>query len=499
MPRSRLTRIPACYWPLLLAVLLAGCAAQPAVYKMPATLAGCEAWFAAADDAVTRAGVRDVQAARLQGSPHLRVDRLLATLAREGLDGDAYETWLDHTARLARTGWEVELSNLPAESRQDLAASTRTPSLKGMAATCIDRMRMRDANDPARADEILDSARVADAYVDWQRVVGLYPLTRWPVLSGYYRWRDEINGLHRMSLDQLPITGELRRYATPVSTSRSATGGWSHDALGYPVIDADRQAALFADHSPVWVVDTVSEDDSPGRPYWPEDGEHAAIESTRPSVYHHLSYTRVAGEILPQLNYLLWFPARTPYGEGDIYAGRLDGLLFRVTLDREGEPLLYDAIHPCGCYHMFFPGPRLTARPEEEVGGEGFYVPQPAPSPGPGERLALRLEAGTHQLVRLHTVPDDLAAETLVSSNYNDLRSIVRGGRRQSLYGPDGLVAGTGRSERYLLWPMGVPSAGAMRQWGHHATMFVGRRHFDDPGMVEAGFRVLPVVSPAGG
>ena len=130
MPGSRLTRITACYRPLLLAVLLAvllaGCAAQPAVYQMPATLAGCEAWFAAADDVVTRAGVRDVQSARLQGSPHLRVDRLLAALAREGLDGDAYETWLDHTARLARVGWEVELSNLPTESRQELAASTRT-------------------------------------------------------------------------------------------------------------------------------------------------------------------------------------------------------------------------------------------------------------------------------------------------------------------------------------------------------------------------------------
>ena len=483
----------------MLAVLLAGCAAQPAVYQMPATLAGCEAWFAAADDVVTRAGVRDVQSARLQGSPHLRVDRLLAALAREGLDGDAYEIWLDHTARLARVGWEVELSNLPTESRQDLAASTRTQSLKGMAATCIDRMRMRDANDPARKDGILDSARVADAYIDWQRVVGLYPLTRWPVLSGYYRWRDEVDGLHRMSLDQLPVRGELRRYATPVPTSRSVTGDWSHDALGYPVIDADRQAALFADHSPVWEVDTVGEDDLPGRPYWPDAEGRAAIDTARPTIYRHLSYTRVAGEILPQLNYHLWFPARTPRREGDIYAGPLDGLLFRVTLAGDGEPLLYDAIHPCGCYHMFFPGSRLTARPEEEVGGEGFYVPQPAPSPEPDERLALRLEAGTHQLLRVHVVAADLAAESLVVDFYDNLRSLPRGDGWQSLFGPDGLVAGTGRSERYLFWPMGVPSAGAMRQWGHHATMFVGRRHFDDPGMVEAGFLVLPAAPPAGG
>jgi len=27
-----------------------------------------------------------------------------------------------------------------------------------------------------------------------------------------------------------------------------------------------------------------------------------------------------------------------------------------------------------------------------------------------------------------------------------------------------------------------------MRQWGHHATAFVGRRHFDDPHLFEKTF-----------
>jgi hypothetical protein len=36
---------------------------------------------------------------------------------------------------------------------------------------------------------------------------------------------------------------------------------------------------------------------------------------------------------------------------------------------------------------------------------------------------------------------------------------------------------------------MGVASAGAMRQWGTHATAFVGRRHFDDPYLLESAFR----------
>jgi hypothetical protein len=27
-----------------------------------------------------------------------------------------------------------------------------------------------------------------------------------------------------------------------------------------------------------------------------------------------------------------------------------------------------------------------------------------------------------------------------------------------------------------------------MRQWGHHATAFVGRRHFDDPFLLQEAF-----------
>jgi hypothetical protein len=58
----------------------------------------------------------------------------------------------------------------------------------------------------------------------------------------------------------------------------------------------------------------------------------------------------------------------------------------------------------------------------------------------------------------------------------------------RSAYGPDGLVAGTERAERFLFWPMGIASAGQMRQWGKHATAFVGRRHFDDADLFEKRF-----------
>ena len=72
--------------------------------------------------------------------------------------------------------------------------------------------------------------------------------------------------------------------------------------------------------------------------------------------------------------------------------------------------------------------------------------------------------------------------------------SAASGGGTRSIYGPDGLVPGSERAERFVFWPMGVPSAGQMRQWGHHATAFVGRRHFDDPRLIDRYFMLAPAL-----
>jgi hypothetical protein len=74
---------------------------------------------------------------------------------------------------------------------------------------------------------------------------------------------------------------------------------------------------------------------------------------------------------------------------------------------------------------------------------------------------------------------------------YDELRSLPHpGGAHASAFGPQGLIAGTERLERFFFWPMGIASAGAMRQWGRHATAFVGRRHFDDADLLERRFEL---------
>jgi hypothetical protein len=51
-------------------------------------------------------------------------------------------------------------------------------------------------------------------------------------------------------------------------------------------------------------------------------------------------------------------------------------------------------------------------------------------------------------------------------------------------------MAGSERGERYFFWPMGIESAGQLRQWGRHATAFVGRRHFDDARLLDKYFEL---------
>ena len=81
------------------------------------------------------------------------------------------------------------------------------------------------------------------------------------------------------------------------------------------------------------------------------------------------------------------------------------------------------------------------------------------------------------------------AALTYAFADYNDLRGLPAGpdGYR-SMFDGRGLVPGTERKERWILWPMGIIEPGAMRQRGQHATAFVGKRHFDDPFLFQDHF-----------
>jgi hypothetical protein len=265
----------------------------------------------------------------------------------------------------------------------------------------------------------------------------------------------------------------------------------ARNPLGIPEPAAQDAERLLAAHAPSFEIEVAGEADRFGRLHWVRDRAAPAVDTSDPVVYTRLAHTIAGGRVLLQLVYTIWFPERPARAPGDLYAGWLDGLVWRVTLAPDGEPLLYDSIHPCGCYHQFFPTPRLRPRPAPEPLEEWAFVPQPLARIAPGERVLVRLASGTHAI---ESVAPVAGLDSLARYRFADeweLRSLEHpeGGRR-SVYGPDGLVPGSARAERFFFWPMGIRSAGAMRQWGRQATAFVGRRHFDDADLIERRFEI---------
>jgi hypothetical protein len=490
---------------LLATLALAACASTDPYATGPVaahlqqadSLGDCARLFRRVDQAIEQAGVRDVQAPQVQGFPYLRIDRLAERLAPAGGDDEADRAWRERMLALDREARTIELAN----------AGTAAASAKDAAG--IDDCRTRLAEADRAAGGLRQAAHVADDYSDAQRAFGLYPLTKFAFASGIRKWHEETGELHALPLAQLPRLGESVRYApkpplllAPLETLPLP----SVDVLGVPRLMPALTEALIARNAPALEVDTVDANDRLGQPVWGDGGRHIVVDTTRPVAYARVAYTRLGGRVVPQLVYTFWFPARPAQGSFDTLSGNLDGLVWRVTLGPDLQPVVYDTIHPCGCYHLFYPTARAHARPGPIEGqgpnDEGLYVPQAVDAPRDGERQLLHVAARTHYLQRVTNMVDAPAAVAYELRDENDLRVLPwpneaapRGTR--SAYGTDGLIEGSERTERFFFWPMGIASAGQMRQWGHHATAFVGRRHFDDPDLFERYFEVDgPIADP---
>jgi hypothetical protein len=339
----------------LIALFLAACAAVP---RPPGGVETCTARFAEIDARVERAGVRDADAARIEGFPHLRIDRLLASLALDAeRDAATRAAWLGRLAALDASGRAAELRALERDPRQ-------RDRLRVELDRCRDALVAGVAADAAAFARLRAAARVPDAYRRWQRVLGAYPLAALAAARGVSRMQREENPEPR-DLRDVPAgtlihappagAGGIDRRALAASLAAAP-----RDALDLPQPAPALLAQLFAAHSPVWVVEHRGEADTIGRVI--HDGNSVRIDTAEPTVYQYPSFTRFDGRVLLQLNYVVWFPARPKSGPFDLLGGPIDGLTWRVTLDLDGEPLVHDSMHNCGCYHLWLPGPRLVAR-----------------------------------------------------------------------------------------------------------------------------------------
>ena len=488
---------------LLIAAALAGCATLDRPFgehleSSAVVVRDCAEWFAALDEAIDAAGVRDAQETRIPGFPYLRVNRPLSALRdRAAKDAGAVQAFALRLAALDYSARSAEIANLPDDRLQGLPALTVPGSRREAVARtrdCGHLLREIDVAKPEARRLLLERAEVPDDYSAPLRVLGLYALTRYPFASGVRRWEAEMSA----AFAREPRAGAgvpVVRYAPPSALQRPrasierllATS--SANPLGLPEPEAQDLADMLASLAPSFEIEVAGDYDRFGPLRWLRERQVPAVDGSAQVVYAHASRTRYRGHVLLQLVYTIWFPERPPRERDDILAGALDGLTWRVTLAPDGEPLVYDTIHPCGCFHMFFPTPRVRVLPAPDGIEEWAFAPQQLPRLQPGERPLLHVASGTHYIEQVSLVHGIDSVARYELRDYEELRSLARleGGSR-SAYGPDGLIVGTERAERFLFWPMGIRSAGAMRQWGRHATAFVGRRHFDDADLFERRF-----------
>jgi len=485
----------------LVTALTAGCALDsvrlnetpPRFLAADAQTDECARFYTRLDLAVEQAGVADAQDVRVAGFPYLRVNRFLAGDWRPGPGDDRFLGWVRLLQQRDASARWYEIRNLPAGGLASVAGDAKAlREVQQRVMNCAARLMARDFDDPEMRARLYQAAVVPDDYRLFYRAAGLYPLTSIPFYAGVKRLHQVIRGDFRPPIEALPVSGRLVRYgpvsapfAEPAEVARMLRRA-ERNPLRIPLPPAEDRARLFQAFAPIFEIDVVEDHDRIGWPHW--DGEALpSIDISRPVVFTYLSRVRFEARTLLQLNYVVWFPARPANGPLDILAGRLDGINWRVTLDEDGKPLLYDSMHNCGCYHLFIPSGKLQFRGNGGGFEEPLLIPQTLPW-GQG-RVVLRVASRTHYLQRAYFDTAD-SAEPYALADYDALRSLAYGNqRRRSLFDRDGLVPGTERSERWLFWPMGIESPGAMRQRGRHATAFVGRRHFDDPALVSRYFQ----------
>jgi len=480
--------------------LLAGCASVPErpIEPTAGAAGACLGLFERVDREVEAAGVGDAGAARIEGFPWLRVDRPLASFRDEVGTAGRFAAWLHRLGRLDAEARRHETANLPAPARERLAGhwrgAARAHDLPSAVPAGLEACRQR-LNDqrlarPEQRDALRAAATVPDAYSAWRRLLGLYPFAKLIARPQIRDLHEEMAALFAAdhpedaARDYAVVPGP--KDAGAVDTA-ALVRSLERDALGVPAPGPETRAALFTAFAPVWSVETAGDADRPGAVVLDGDAR-PVVDPGRAVEYRRLTWTRFDELVLPQVEYTLWFPARAPRGRFDIYAGHLDAVTWRVTLGPDGEVLAQDSSHACGCYYTLLPGPGWRVRDNLPSGQERVFAPATAPQPGADERLRIGLEADRHYVTAADSVPAARAAraEPLAPLPLDRLRSLPRpDGGHASAYDPDGFITESNRPERFLLWPLGVPKAGTMRQPGHQAIAFIGRRHFDDPRLLE--------------
>lgn len=504
----------------------------------------CRNLYQALERQVVARQVVDAGQQRMAGFPFLRSNRFLASFASDFeqdlktqrarlgdeaaarkavLDSAPFAAWVEQLRGLDVKVRHFEIERLP-DSALPLYHHEDRASLQADVERCSSVLASR--LDAGQLPALLRQADVPDEYQRMLRALGAYPLTGIGVSSSIRNWeahQRQVFAVQRKST--FSGMAAFQRYQPThliegIDARRQASSIMAkvrRDALGIPLFDEAQTRTLLKAFAPSYEVATVTDSDRIGRLHWidlrglirdPNERFWLDVDTNVPVVYQRMEFTRFGDQVLPQLVYTVWFNERPHESSNDLQAGRLDGLVWRVTLDTDGAPLIYDSIQPSGRYAMFFPTRRLMARARpsnvDEL-AEWRYSPIDVAIEDwvgqayPGA-LSLHVSSRTHQLVGIGATGEEWGSPVFLNPPYallpeDSLRALpLPGGGHRSIYNQNGIVPDTERRSRLLLWTMGVSKMGSIRQPGRQPTALVGRRHFDDPRLIETRYQRVPVL-----
>jgi hypothetical protein len=256
------------------ALLAAGCASgtgelAPHLAAGAPEVRDCAAWYQALDAEIDAAGVRDAQAARMAGFPHLRVDRFLAGLRERAAENDrALRAYSERLAELDFEARQHEIRNLPALPDDN----ARTQALR-RARDCARLLRAADLASSESRAALLAAATVPEDRVRVREPAGWQERA----LAAFQREHDTAVPKVRYA----PPAGS----ALPRSTIAGLLGRATFDPLGHLALSEREVERLAAAYAPSLEVETRADYDRLGWLRWRRGSSLPQVEATEPSVY----------------------------------------------------------------------------------------------------------------------------------------------------------------------------------------------------------------------
>lgn len=233
------------------------------------------------------------------------------------------------------------------------------------------------------------------------------------------------------------------------------------------------------------------------------------VKPSAPTIYAYARRIPIYDETHVQLVYTFWYPEEAQAdGKQGLETGTFDAPVLRITLDEHEEPILYETLDACGCYHRVYPTEAINRAARGQFGddlehgvttdvqgranGKATLVRgRVVENPVGAFRPVVRTTAGDHSIIDVAVNESGHAQEVTESlgytlASYDKLERIpLPDGAYTSLFYENGLVKGGKRAYGKFLTPLGTLSAGQPRQRGTQLVSLTGALDFDDPALFE--------------